>query len=95
MTRQDQAGSESSRDQTPQPKPVTPSAGTERQAGLAFDVEKGADLAGVPTGDQYPDHPGAAHTEQVVTETGSGVGLTVPGDKSSPVVPADDEASES
>jgi hypothetical protein len=59
---------------------VTPSEDTERPDGLAFDVEKGADLPGVPVGDQSARNPDAAHTEQVVRETGEGVGLAVPGD---------------
>jgi hypothetical protein len=65
------------------PAPVTPAADTEKPEGLAFDVEKGADLSGVPVGDQSPKHPGAAHTEEVVRETGDGVGLAVPGDRTS------------
>ncbi len=60
--------------------PVTPSEDTERPDGLAFDVEKGADLSGVPVGDQTARNPDAAHTEQVVRETGGGAGLAVPGD---------------
>jgi hypothetical protein len=60
--------------------PVTPSEETEKPEGLAFDVEKGADLPGVPVGDQTPRNPGAAHTEQGVRESGGGVGLAVPGD---------------
>jgi hypothetical protein len=75
--------------------PVTPSEETERPQGLAFDVEKGADLPGVPVGDQTPKNPGAGHTEQVVRETGGGVGLAVPGDPDRNVEePIDDEASQ-
>jgi hypothetical protein len=59
---------------------VTPSEDTERPDGLAFDVEKGADLSGVPVGDQTARNPDAAQTEQAVRETGGGVGLAVPGD---------------
>ena len=81
MTEHEQDRTASSRDQDPRPLPETPSDKTERPGGLAFDVEKGADLSGVPTGDQRPSHPGAAHTEQVVTETGGGVGLALPGDR--------------
>jgi len=58
--------------------PVTPSVETERPEGLAFDVEKGTGLPGVPVGDQTPGNPGAGHTEQVVRETGEGVGLVSP-----------------
>jgi hypothetical protein len=61
------------------PLPVTPSDKAERPDGLAFDVEPGADLAGVPAGDQVPDHPGAEHTQKTVREYGYGVGLDVPG----------------
>jgi len=48
--------------------PVTPSVETERPEGLAFDVEKGTGLPGVPVGDQTPGNPGAGQTEQVVRE---------------------------
>jgi hypothetical protein len=78
MADQDRAGTEQGNVVTP--VPVTPSAGTERPEGLAFDVEKGADLSGVPAGDQRPANPGASRTEQVVRETGHGVGLAVPPD---------------
>jgi len=43
---------------------------------LAFDVEKGADLPGVPAGAQAPKNPGAA----LAREMGGGVGLALPGD---------------
>jgi hypothetical protein len=55
------------------PGPVTPSKETRRPAGLAFDVEEGADLPGVPVGDQIPDNPHATTAEK-----GTGVGLAVP-----------------
>ena len=75
--------------------PVTPSEETERPEGLAFDVEKGADLPGVPVGDQTPRNPGAGRTEQVVRETGAGVGLAVPGDPDrNAKQPIDEEASQ-
>ena len=75
--------------------PVTPSVETERPEGLAFDVEKGTGLPGVPVGDQTPGNPGAGHTEQVVRETGGGVGLAVPGDPDRDAEePIDDEASQ-
>jgi hypothetical protein len=80
VTEPEQDCTAESRDQDPRPLPVTPSDKTERPDGLAFDVEKGTDLPGVPTGDQRPSHQGAAHTEQVVTEKGHGVGLELPGD---------------
>jgi hypothetical protein len=63
-----------------QPLPVTPSEKTQRPEGLAFDVEKGADLSGVPVGDQTPRNPGDARVEEAVRETGEGVGLAVPED---------------
>lgn len=79
MTDQDEAGTASARYQSPAPLPVTPSDKAERPEGLAFDVEPGAGLTGVPAGDQVPGHPGAARTEQKVREAGEGVGLAVPG----------------
>jgi hypothetical protein len=72
MADQDQV----STDKVLDPVPVTPSRETGRPAGLAFDVEKGADLHGVPAGDQTPKNPGAAPAQ----ETGGGVGLALPGD---------------
>jgi hypothetical protein len=81
MTDQDKAGTASARHQSPVPLPATPSDKAERREGLAFDVEPDADLMGVPTGVQVPDHPGAARTEQTVRESGEGVGLAVPGDQ--------------
>jgi hypothetical protein len=75
--------------------PVTPSEETERPEGLAFDVEKSVGLPGVPVGDQTPGNPGAGHTDQVVRETGGGVGLAVPGDPDrNAEEPIDDEASQ-
>jgi hypothetical protein len=65
------------------PVPVTPSAGTERPEGLAFDVEEGADLSGVPVGDQAPANPGAG--TEGSQEAGHGVGLAVPEDQSQDV----------
>lgn len=65
------------------PMPVTPSDETERPEGLAFDVEKDADLSGVPTGDQTPENPEAADREETVRERGGGppAGAAVPGDE--------------
>jgi hypothetical protein len=74
MADQDQASTGAASDRALNPVPVTPSRETERPAGLAFDVEKGADLPGVPIGDQTPTNPGAAP----VQETGGGVGLALP-----------------
>jgi hypothetical protein len=76
MAEQDQASTESAPEKVLDPVPVTPSRETERPAGLAFDVEKGADLPGVPAGDQTPKNPGAAPAQ----EMGGGVGLALPGD---------------
>jgi hypothetical protein len=74
MADQDQARTEPAPGKVPGPVPVTPSRETQRPAGLAFDVDKGADLPGVPTGDQTPKNPGAAPAQ----ETGGGVGLALP-----------------
>ena len=76
MDDQDQASTEPTPGRVLNPVPVTPSRETERPAGLAFDVEKGADLPGVPVGDQTPKNPGAAPAQ----EMGGGVGLALPGD---------------
>lgn len=59
------------------PNPVTPSENTERPEGLAFDVEDGADLPGVPTGDQHPRNTSTVPAH----ESGTGVGLEVPEDE--------------
>jgi hypothetical protein len=80
MAEQDRASANTPQDRTMRSVPVTPSEDTERPDGLAFDVEKGADLSGVPVGDQTASNPDAANTEQVVKEAGEGVGLAVPGD---------------
>lgn len=79
MVDQDRTGAEPAHSKVLKAVPVTPSEETERPQGLAFDVEKGAALLGVPVGDQTPNNPGASHTEQVVRESGGGVGLAVPG----------------
>jgi hypothetical protein len=95
MVDQDRTGTEPAHGKVLKAVPVTPSEGTERPEGLAFDVEKGAELPGVPVGDQTPRNPGAGHTEQVVRETGGGVGLAVPGDPDRNVEePIDSEASQ-
>ena len=80
MADQDQASTEPAPDRARNPVPVTPSRETERPAGLAFDVEKGADLPGVPAGDQTPKNPGAAQS----TGNGGGVGLALPADPARP-----------
>jgi hypothetical protein len=76
MADQDQTSTKPTPDRILNPVPVTPSRETERPAGLAFDVEKGADLPGVPVGDQTHKNPGAAPAQ----EMGGGVGLALPGD---------------
>ena len=81
---QNQAGAVPSRNQSPGPLPVTPSDKSERPEGLAFDVEPGADLTGVPVGDQTATHPGAARTEDTVRESGESIGLAIPGDRAAP-----------
>jgi hypothetical protein len=94
MVDQDQTGTEPAQGKVLKAVPVTPSEGTERAEGLAFDVEKGADLPGVPIGDQPPRNPDADHTEQVVRETGGGAGLAIPGGPDQNVEELiDDEAS--
>jgi hypothetical protein len=76
MADQDHGHTEPGQDRVHEPVPVPPSRETERPEGLAFDVEKGTDLPGVPVGDQAPRNPGAAPAQ----ETGSGVGLALPGE---------------
>jgi hypothetical protein len=73
MADQDRARTGPGRDNVRDPAPVTPSRGTARPEGLAFDVEEGTDL---PVGDQAPESPGAAPAG----ERGGGVGLALPGD---------------
>jgi hypothetical protein len=68
----------SGQDRNARPVPVTPSSGTDRPEGLAFDVEEGTDLPGVPAGDQTAANSDAGHTEQTVRERGHGVGLEIP-----------------
>ena len=95
MVNQDRTGTEPAHGKVFRAVPVTPSEETERAEGLAFDVEKGAELPGVPIGDQAPKNPDADHTEQVGRETGGGVGLAVPGGPDQNVEePIDDEASQ-
>jgi hypothetical protein len=76
MADRDQAGAEPSQGNNHQAMPLTPSRETERPEGLAFDIEKGASLPGVPVGDQAPKNPGAAP----MREKGGGVGLSLPGE---------------
>ena len=55
-----------------------------RPKGLAFDVEPGADLTGMPAGDQTPRNPGAEHIEETVRESGESIGLAIPGKRAAP-----------
>jgi hypothetical protein len=80
MTDQERTGTSTTEGRTMKSAAVTPSEDTDRPDGLAFDVEKGAELPGVPVGDQTARNPDATRTEQVVRETGEGVGLAVPRD---------------
>jgi hypothetical protein len=72
---------------TPQPDPPQPSPlpsdpnlpmPSPVPEGLAFDVEPGTDLTGVPVGDQTPRNPDAEHIEETVRETGTSIGLAIP-----------------
>ena len=84
MAEQERQDPAATRHQSPDPLPVTPSDHAERPEGLAFDVEPGADLTGVPVGDQAPRNPGAAHIEETVREKGESIGLAIPGDPGKP-----------
>jgi hypothetical protein len=88
MTDQNRTGTSTTEGRTMKSVAVTPSEDTDRPDGLAFDVEKGAELPGVPVGDQTARNPDATRTGQMVRETGEGVGLAVPRD-------ADPESAES
>jgi hypothetical protein len=95
MAKRDRASADTTQNRTMKGAAVTPSEDTERPDGLAFDVEKGADLPGVPVGGQTARNPGAARTEQVVRESGEGAGLAVPGDPGPEAAePTGDTASE-
>ena len=95
MADRDRAGTETAQNRTMRAIPVTPSEETDRPEGLAFDVAKGTDLSGVPIGNRTPRNLDAARTEQVVQETGRGVGLAVPGDPGPKAEkPSGDDASE-
>jgi hypothetical protein len=81
----DPADAAVNRQQAPGPLPVTPSDEMSRPEGLAFDVEPGADLTGVPVGDQTPTNPGAEqHIEETVRESGESIGLAIPGHRPAP-----------
>jgi hypothetical protein len=74
----DPADAAVNRHQAPGPLPVTPSDKMPRPEGLAFDVEPGADLTGMPVGDQTARNPGAEHIEETVRESGESIGLAIP-----------------
>jgi hypothetical protein len=80
----DPADAAANRHQAPRPLAVTPSDKMPRPEGLAFDVEPGADLTGMPVGDQTPRNPGAEHIEETVKETGTSIGLAIPGNRPAP-----------
>lgn len=90
MTEQDEASTEPAPGNAHDPVPVTPSHSTERPDGLAFDVEKGTALPGVPVGDQTPRKP----VTPPAREKGGGVGLAVPGDPAREEEAAGDRAGE-
>jgi hypothetical protein len=80
----DPADAATNRHQAPGPLPLAPSDKMPRPEGLAFDVEPGADLTGVPVADQSPRDPGAAHIEETVRESGESIGLAIPGHRPAP-----------
>jgi len=80
MAKDGKANAGPAQERTMKATPVTPSEDTVRPEGLAFDVEQGADLAGVPVGDRRATNP-AVGDDQGVQEGGEGVGLAVPGDR--------------
>jgi hypothetical protein len=47
-------------------------------------VEPGADLTGMPVGDQTPRNPDAEHIEETVRETGESIGLAIPANRPGP-----------
>ena len=94
MGDENRASTEPTQDRTMKAVAVPPSGETEKPEGLAFDVEKGASLPGVPVGDQTPKNPGTARTAQAVRERGEGVGLAVPRDPDRKTEEPAQEASE-
>jgi hypothetical protein len=80
----DPADAAANRHQAPGPLAVTPSDKMPRPEGLAFDVEPGADLTGMPVGDQTPRNPDAEHIEETVRETGESIGLAIPANRPGP-----------
>ena len=80
----DPADAAANRHQAPGPLAATPSGKMPRPEGLAFDVQPGSDLTGMPAGDQTPRNPGAKHIEETVRETGESIGLAIPGNRPGP-----------
>jgi hypothetical protein len=70
MDHQNPSGTDSSPAKARMPMPVTPSSGTERPEGLAFNVIEGADLAGVPKGDQTSRNPAASSSTEQAKASG-------------------------
>jgi hypothetical protein len=56
----------------PVPTPVTPSQGTERPDGVAFDLPAGTETPGMPRGDQRAANEDDAHTVQESVEVPPG-----------------------
>jgi len=69
---------------SPGPLAVTPSDKMPRPEGLAFAVEPGADLTGMPVSDQTPRNPDAEHIEETVRESGESIGLAIPANQPGP-----------
>ena len=64
----------------PVPTPVTPSEGTERPEGVAFDLPAGAETPGMPRGDQRAANEDDAQTVRETVEVPPGH-LRLPGTK--------------
>jgi hypothetical protein len=62
----------------PAPRPVTPSAGTERPDGVAFDLPAGTETPGMPRGDQRPANEEDAQTVHETVDVPPGQ-LDLPG----------------
>jgi hypothetical protein len=63
------------------PTPVTPSEGTERPEGVAFDLPAGAETPGMPRGDQRAANEQDAQTVQETVDVPPGQ-LDLPGNES-------------
>ena len=64
----------------PVPMPVTPSEGTERPDGVAFDLPAGTETPGMPRGDQRAANEEVAQTVQETVDVPPGH-LNLPGTK--------------